>query len=293
MARINRILVPIDFSENSVVAARQASELARRFHSAVTLFHADEYLVVPPLAGTLGIGMATGEVERSLHVERQQEQLDHFAAEEFSGIPTNRKVCWGDAAKLIVERAKAEPSDLIVMPTRGRGVLRRLLLGSVTAKVLHDADCPVWTGAHLADAPATPLADLRHVMCGVNFGAESLAAIQWAADIACAFGADLTVVHVAIDPPASLPVRYVFQWREQVNWAANEQLQSLLLESKTLAEVLVVNDGDIAKSLAATAHERGAGLLVIGRGRTGGGEKKLGVHTYATICRAPCPVVSV
>jgi hypothetical protein len=55
----------------------------------------------------------------------------------------------------------------------------------------------------------------------------------------------------------------------------------------------VVNGGDIAKSLATAAREKGAGLLVIGRGRTPDGEKKLGTHTYAAICEAPCPVLSI
>ena len=293
MAQIEKILVPIDFSGNSAAAARQAGERARRFHSAVTLFHADEFLAVPPLAGPLGFGVTSGEAERVRHLAILQQQLDNFAAVELSGLPTNRQVCWGDPAKLIVERVKAERSDLIVMPTRGRGTFRRLLLGSVTAKVLHDTDCPVWTGVHLGDAAVADLVDLSHVMCGVNFGSESITAIHWAADIACAFRADLTVVHVAIDPPASLPERYVFQWREQVNWAANERLQSLLLESKTLADLLVVNGADIARSLAAASCEKCAGLLVIGRGRTPDGEKKLGAHTYAAICEAPCPVVSI
>jgi len=40
-----------------------------------------------------------------------------------------------------------------MMPTHGLGGFRRFLLGSVTAKVLHDADCPVWTGVHLERAP--------------------------------------------------------------------------------------------------------------------------------------------
>ncbi len=39
------------------------------------------------------------------------------------------------------------------MPTHGYGPFRRFILGSVTAKVLHDADCPVWTGVHLEEAP--------------------------------------------------------------------------------------------------------------------------------------------
>jgi hypothetical protein len=47
---------------------------------------------------------------------------------------------------------------LIMMATRGRGLFRAALLGSVTAKVLHDADCPVWTAAHVE-----ALSESRHI----------------------------------------------------------------------------------------------------------------------------------
>ena len=52
--------------------------------------------------------------------------------------------------------AKANQIDLIMMPTHGYGRFRALLLGSVTAKVLHDADCPVWTAVHREEVMAHP-----------------------------------------------------------------------------------------------------------------------------------------
>ena len=62
----------------------------------------------------------------------------------------------------------SEQADLILMPTHGHGPFRRLLLGSVTSKVLHDAECPVWTGVHEnKDRPAEPMT-LKHVVCAVD-----------------------------------------------------------------------------------------------------------------------------
>jgi hypothetical protein len=55
--------------------------------------------------------------------------------------------------KRIVEFAHNNNITLIAMPTHGYGLFRRFLLGSVTAKVLHDADCPIWTGVHMEAAP--------------------------------------------------------------------------------------------------------------------------------------------
>jgi nucleotide-binding universal stress UspA family protein len=294
MAHLNRILVPVDFSHNSATAALHASALARRFHSEVTLLHVTEFLAVHPLNGPLGFGITSSEAERAEHMARRRKDLDAFGIAEFSGIPVKRIVCSGDPALVIVARAQAEKSDLILMPTHGRGAFRRFLLGSITAKVLHDADCPVFTGTHLTGALFADLNQLRHVMCAVTLNRESIPVIQWSADFASAFGAALTVVHALWDPPPGLPRDYVFQWHEQTIWAAKEQLERLLADSKVQASILVAGGRDeIPATLSAAAREKDAGVLVIGRGRAHHAAKNLGDRAYAIICHSPCPVVRV
>jgi nucleotide-binding universal stress UspA family protein len=288
-----RILVPIDFSDSSLVAVNHAGVLARHFHSEITVLHVSEVLVFHPLNGPLGFGIASTEAERAEHLSRQQKRLDEFGAAELAGISVKRLLCSGDPAKLIVQRAHDEKSDLILMPTHGHGCFRRFLLGSVTAKVLHDAACPVWTGAHLAEAPALPPTDVRHVMCAVNFGPQSSNAVRWAAKLASEFDAKLTVIHVALDCPPNLPERYMFHWNEEAHWGAQERLRGLLLDSGTQADVLVTSDGDIPKALSAAAKDKEAGLLVIGRSCAGDITRRFGTHTYSIICNAPCPVVSI
>jgi hypothetical protein len=68
--------------------------------------------------------------------------------EAFGDLLVTRSVISGDPAKVIVDYAADHRIDLIVMPTHGRGAFRSLLLGSVTAKVLHDSNCAVLTTAH-------------------------------------------------------------------------------------------------------------------------------------------------
>ena len=68
------------------------------------------------------------------------------------------RVAEGDPGSRIVEAARASGFDLIMMPSRGRGTFRSALLGSVTAKVLHDAECAVWTAAH-TETPETSRID--------------------------------------------------------------------------------------------------------------------------------------
>jgi nucleotide-binding universal stress UspA family protein len=247
MGHLTGILVPVDFSDKSAIAARNAGGLARRFHSEVTLLHVNEFLVLHSLVGPLGFTITTTEAERADHLTRHQKQLEDFGVDELSGIPIKHLVCCGDPATLIVERAHAEHSDLILMSTPGHGAFRRFLLGSVTAKVLYDAECPVWTGTHLADKPPIDLVDVRRVMCAVNFGRQDAEVIRWAADFAVEAEAKLTVVHAVLDPPPSLPERCRSCWHEEVYWGAKERLQNLLLDLRIQADVLIVSDGDIPR----------------------------------------------
>ncbi len=292
MFHLERILVPVDFSDNSLIAVRDAGSLARVFHSEVTLLHINEFLVFHPLSGPLGYGISSTEAQRTEHVNWRRKQLDGFATAELQDVAVKKIVCSGDPAKLIAEFARNQSSDLIVMPTRGYGPFRRFLLGSVTAKILHDVDCPVWTGAHLEKAPASPF-DIHHVMCAVNFGPRSCHAIRWAADFASQLGAKLTVIHAVLESPSGLPDRYTFQWHEESQWGAKERLRGLLLDTGVAGEALVVSDGDIAHSVAEAAREKEAGLLVIGRSCAGSARSRLGSHTYPIICGSTCPVVSI
>jgi nucleotide-binding universal stress UspA family protein len=292
MLKLDKILVPIDFSDQSRVVARDAGELARRFHSAVTLLYVNEFLVVHPATGPLGFGVSSAKTTPTRKLSLQQQELNAFGGTELTGIKVKRLICCGDPAKLIIEYAHKEGVDLILMPTRGKGAFRRLLLGSVAAKVLHDAECPVWTGTHVKDAPAASPTEVRHVMCAVNFGPQSAKAIRWAADFASEFGAKLTVVHAVLGTPPNLPERYMFQWHGEAIGGAQERLRALLQASNVQAGVLVV-DGETPKALGAAVQQQGAGLLVIGRSCVSGRDGRLGSDAYSIICHAPCPVVSI
>jgi len=62
----------------------------------------------------------------------------------------------GDPAQQIVEYARTTDVDLIMMPTHGYGRFRAALLGSVTAKVIHDSLCALWTSAHIQPPYSPP-----------------------------------------------------------------------------------------------------------------------------------------
>jgi len=68
-----------------------------------------------------------------------------------------------------VKLAQEEGTDLIVLPTHGYGGVRRFILGSITAKVLHDADCPVLTGTHIAETAENQPLFFPNIVCAVGF----------------------------------------------------------------------------------------------------------------------------
>lgn len=293
MFKLDKILVPIDFSDNSAVATSHVAALARQFHSQITLLHISEFPAGRSFGGSIGYGVTSFEAERAEHLARQKKRLDDFCAGDLAGLTVRRMVCSGDPANLIVQRSQEEGSDLIVISTHGYGTFRHFLLGSVTAKVLHDAACPVWTTTHPPSAAAEAPAQIGHVICAVSFGPQACEAIQWASGFAAQTGAKLTVCHTILDHPPCLPARYQFQWHEEAHWGASERLHNLLNDLGIDADVLVVSDGDIPKAISNAAKEQKAELLVIGRSSAGRSARPLGSHAYSVICHAQCPVVSV
>ena len=98
---------------------------------------------------------------------------------------------------VIAEYAEDEKMDLIAMPTHGYGAFRRLLLGSVTAKVLHDSKVPVWTAAHAPEPSHRAHPKPRHVLCALGLKPESRHTLEMAIGIASDADATVELVHVA------------------------------------------------------------------------------------------------
>jgi nucleotide-binding universal stress UspA family protein len=283
---LSRILLPVDFSERSVGAARYARSLALHFHSELILLHA----LTPPHYefGALEVGGSMlGELYRN-RTGQASSDLNAFLADELAGLNVRRVVLEGDPAGKIVEFAHSERADIIAMPTHGYGPFRRFILGSNTAKVLHDADCPVWTGVHLEEAPATLSIPFRSILCAVDLGPQSSKTLGWAAWLRQEFGARLTVIHATAADMGQSEA----SWRAKVRAAAEQELQRLLRELGVEADLLL-EVGEPARIICAAATRLQADVLVIGRGSAAGVFGRLRTNAYAIIRQSPCPVVSV
>lgn len=122
--------------------------------------------------------------------------MENVLCVELMHLNVRRIVCEGDPAETITEQACHGRSDLIMMPTHGYGPFRRLLLGSVTSKVLHDTPCAVWTGAHVEQGPSADRLNFNNVACAVDLGAHGPRVLRWAANLASEFNSRLTSIHL-------------------------------------------------------------------------------------------------
>src|ERR1700683_5220378 len=197
MLSFKHILFPIDFSKQSGGIAPYVACMASRYGARVTMLHVMELpnTAYPEWSGYAGgwPAYASSEDFQAI-VDERNERVESFLKNEFQNIATTRLMHEGDPARRIVECAEQNNVDLIMMPTHGYGPFRRFLLGSVTAKVLHDVKCPAWTSAHVPDSYTQP-AGYRNVLCAVDLTPKSLPLIQWASGFARDHRANLKLVH--------------------------------------------------------------------------------------------------
>ncbi|AEG59863.1 universal stress protein [Desulforamulus ruminis] len=138
-----KILVPLDGSERAEKALTHTIELARKLGSKVTLIH-----VVPSLPPYVNSAVdRLGHAQQSILdelVSHGQELLDQYATSVTDkGIEVDTCSVTGQPADEILEKAKREGYDLIVMGSRGLGEIKGYIMGSVSNRVSRHAPCPV------------------------------------------------------------------------------------------------------------------------------------------------------
>jgi len=150
MLNIKRILLPVDFPNASLRVVHQAAMLAHHFHSEIVMLHvvtAESHAAGVPEDGPELSGWdLLGEITREAG-----KNLDQGLGPELEGLAIRRLLLKGSPAQKILQTAQIEKADLIMMPSHGYN-FEQFLLGSVTAKVLHGSECPVWTDAHVEEA---------------------------------------------------------------------------------------------------------------------------------------------
>ena len=148
MLDINKVITPIDFSDNSKLIAESAAYLAGKFGASLHLVFIVQNF--EDYSGFFVPQMSMPNLEQDL-IAGAEEKMASFCAdlqESFTkaGISeVTHQVAMGDVAEQIVEFAAVSKGDLIVMGTHGYKGLEKIMFGSVADKVVRSAPCPVLT----------------------------------------------------------------------------------------------------------------------------------------------------
>jgi nucleotide-binding universal stress UspA family protein len=300
---IKRILCPVDFSEFSRHALEHAVMLARWYDSTVMVFHAYP-LALPPVIFTSDPGGAPiGPLPTPGEMRDQAlAQLESFAGTvKAQGLRIALETRPGNAVPNILELAQSLPSDLIVMGTYGRSGVDRVILGSVTEKVLRKAACPVMTVPPPVSTPAGSAAVLfKRILCAIDFSECSMTALKYALSLAQEADAELIMMHVIEGVPDTehwkqpdptllgyireAEVDALSQLRKSVPAEAREWCKpdELLATGKAYREILRV------------ARERDVHLIVMGvHGRNPVDLMFFGSTTHHVVRSASCPVLTL
>jgi nucleotide-binding universal stress UspA family protein len=285
MSNIRHILFPLDFSAAGMATIPYVRALANRLHAKVTVLS-----VVPPAwVSPPGLIPPTVGSDPVALQNTLQAHLDKLPIEGLDSPPL-RLTAVGDPALKIAELTRDNAVDLVLMATHGHGLFRRLLLGSVTSKVLHDVHCPVWTAAHAEKQQAQELPG--KILCALDGTEKSVALAQWAADFSRQVGASLQLLHVVRPISDWLALESEQALQEELRAESRTRIEAML-KSAGLDLPLRIAVGEIVATITEEARQEGADLIVLGRGAMHETLGRLRTHAHGIIQRSPCPVLSV
>ncbi len=249
--KIKSILFPVDFSDRCAAVVPHVEAAAQRFGAAVTLLHLVEPGVMPygPVETLAFPGLQPAQI-----VAKAEEHMDTFAECAFKGLRVRRVVETGDPALWIASLARDWEIGLIMMPTRGHGAFRAALLGSITAKVLHDADCPVWTAAHLESLTPGQHMEWRNIVCAVGSSPESVRLVRAAEDLHQTLGAAIHIVH-AVPGEEAFPQRLMnAEFETSLKQQACEAIRNIQCQAGTNFDVSI-ETGEVSRAVAGCARQ--------------------------------------
>jgi len=297
MPEIARILCPVDFSDASAHAIDHAVVIAGWYRSAITGLNVYTPMFLPVAATELG-GIPTEPNLDSLLTKLRADTAAAFSRAAAAGVEVNTMVEVGTPAACILDTATREHAGLIVMGTHGASGFERLVLGSVTEKVVRKALCPVLTVPPRAQA--TSRLPFKHILCAVDFSESSIAALQYAFSLAQEGDADLTLLHVFEWPTEDeAPYKGTFdmaRYRREVEQQATEQLAKLVPdEVRTWCTPhTVFSHGKPYRQILASAAAQPTDIIVMGvHGRNVVDRMMFGSTTNQVIRQATCPVLTL
>ena len=296
MIAIKNILVATDFGEAADSALSYGRELAGRFGATLHVLNVVENFYVTTF-GAETYAAFVPEMQRELE-NAARKRLDEALIDSDGSGPATRPAVMtsGSAAYAIVDYARENNIDLIVMGTHGRRGFDRLLLGSVTEGVMRKASCPVLTVnktlhkvIYSDEQPG--ILHLNKILFCTDFSENSQKAFDHAMFLASEYRAELTLLHVLEDipDPAKIP---------EATETARGQLDHLIpaeaLDMDNIRIRTAVRIGKAYQQIIELASEAPMDLVIMAvRGRGTLDFAVFGSTTHRVVQFGPCPVLIV
>jgi nucleotide-binding universal stress UspA family protein len=292
MLPFKKIVCPIDFSDMSYEALQSAERLARHDEAELLLVH----IITFPAPNDKGF---TTEAEAFAFArEAAEEKLQHIIATRLNHLKTTRIIIrsGSPAGHFIIDLAREEGADLIVIGTHGLTGWRRLVLGSVTEEVMRLAQCPILTVRSCRSESATDQ-PYQKILSPIDFSAPSLVALGKAGELAAGWDAALSVLHVMEPMAPAVPVVGLAEKREteaaqKLSMVIEKHLPEPLWEAAESRRLL--RSGRPGEEIVRVAEDDAFDLIVIAtQGRTGWRHLFFGSVAGEVVRIAPCPVLVV
>jgi nucleotide-binding universal stress UspA family protein len=256
--RIERMLVPTDFSPISRMALSYALALARKFRARLTLLH-----VVEPSAI---FGIAFPEEAARMAKDHHDQSLRMLSAviapEDQRNLDVETLVKSGEVEQEILSTILEQRTDLLIMGAHGRGLVARYLIGSVTQKVVRNVEIPILVVGRVTRSPA-----FDRILVPTDFSGASKEALRYAIDLAQVTHSKIAAIHaveVGVEGGAEAEV-YLGEERVREARARFEEWKKGPSAREAELEVIVV-EGSAAEVILKAAEDESADLIVITRG---------------------------
>lgn len=294
MTRGASVLCPVDFSSSSRGALRYATAIAEHFGADLTLLTVSD----PLLAEAADLRMGSNWLLENLQRELQRFYADAFDHRTAHAVTPSLETATGKPAPEILRVARERSADVIVMSSHGLTGIRKLFFGAVTERVLRETTIPVLV-TPAADEGPRDLSELqgtgRPVLVPIDLTPAAERQVKVGRGIAEALGVPLLLSHI-IEPlkfpiPVQISLPHVdAERRTQADQVLNDLLSRL---PASLKKEALIAYGDPAEEVAKIAHDRHAGLVVMGLQASTVTGPRMGSVTYRVLCLSPTLVLAL
>ena len=295
--QFNHILCATDFSDFSNHTISYGVALAKEFEAKLFVSHVIDLSSVA-IYGEFQLD-PVGQQNRIM--EDADTQLKELTGDQ--PIPWEPLISVGKPADEISRAVEEKDIDLVITATRGRSGLKRIILGSVTERLMRTLACPllvVNSPEHKFVNTADQLVKIEKILVGCDFSPDSDQAFNYALSLAQEFEAELHLAHV-IEPPRQSEVH-----REDTPVSEEMQQNYRDLLNRKLKEMVPVEarywctpqtgllEGQAYEEIVRYAESKDIDMIVLGvRGHGLVKTLLLGSTTDRVVRRSPCPVLSV